>query len=233
MTDFADDITGIGALAEPVRRALYLYVCAQPEPVGRDQAAEAVGVPLHKAKFHLDRLESDGLLESDFARTSGRTGPGAGRTAKRYRRTEREIAVSLPEREYALAGELMAAAIAESGKSGSPILETLTQVATRRGRDWGANALQHAPAPDSGATALTLAIQVLAAHGYEPRTEGEVTVMANCPFHALAQDQTELVCGMNHALLDGLTATLAPHPPMAQLAPAPQRCCVTLRACTD
>lgn len=233
MTDFADDVTGIGALAEPVRRALYLYVCAQPEPVGRDQAAEAVGVPVHKAKFHLDRLESDGLLESDFARTSGRTGPGAGRTAKRYRRTAREIAVSLPDREYALAGELMAAAIAESATSGRPVLEALTQVAAGRGRDWGARALQHAPTPESGTAALDLATQVLTAHGYEPRTEDEVTVMANCPFHVLAQDQTELVCGMNHALIEGLTATLAPHPPVAQLEPAPGRCCVTLRTCPD
>lgn len=230
MTAFADDVTGIGALAEPVRRALYLYVCAQPEPVGRDQAAEAVGVPVHKAKFHLDRLESDGLLESDFARTSGRTGPGAGRTAKRYRRTAREIAVSLPEREYALAGELMAAAIAESARTGAPVLETLSRVAAARGRAWGTEALQGTTPPDSGAVALEIAVRTLSEHGYEPRTEDEVTVMANCPFHALAQEQTELVCGMNHALLDGLTETLAPHRPRASLAPAPGRCCVTLRA---
>ena len=93
------DAAGIGALADPVRRRLYLYVCSRPEPVGRDEAAAAVGVARHQAKFHLDRLEADGLLESEFARLSGRSGPGAGRTSKLYRRTDREIAVSLPERE--------------------------------------------------------------------------------------------------------------------------------------
>ena len=63
MTDAARTLGGIGALAEPVRRALYECVVASAEPLGREQAAEAVGVPLHTAKFHLDRLVDDGLGE--------------------------------------------------------------------------------------------------------------------------------------------------------------------------
>src|SRR4029453_18736656 len=38
------DAAGIGALADPVRRRLYLYVCSRPESVGRDEAGAAVGV---------------------------------------------------------------------------------------------------------------------------------------------------------------------------------------------
>ena len=56
MSDFLERAAGIGALADPLRRDLYLYVCAQAHAVARDEAAEAVDVPLHKAKFHLDRL---------------------------------------------------------------------------------------------------------------------------------------------------------------------------------
>ena len=62
--DFATRVAGIGALAEPVRRELYLYVVAQSEPVGRDQVAAETGVPRHAVKFHLDRLVSEGLLET-------------------------------------------------------------------------------------------------------------------------------------------------------------------------
>ncbi len=69
----------IGALAEPVRRELYEYVVAQPEAVSREQAADGVDVPRHTAKFHLDRLVEEGLLETEFRRLTGRTGPGAGR----------------------------------------------------------------------------------------------------------------------------------------------------------
>ena len=73
------DVAGLASLAEPTRRALYLYVYAQDRPVSRDEAAAGVGVPRHRAKFHLDRLVNDGLLETEFARRTGRRGvvPGA------------------------------------------------------------------------------------------------------------------------------------------------------------
>ena len=58
------DAAGIGALADPLRHQLYQFVCAQPASVSREQAADALGIPLHQAKFHLDRLEAEGLLES-------------------------------------------------------------------------------------------------------------------------------------------------------------------------
>jgi predicted ArsR family transcriptional regulator len=58
------DAAGIGALTDPLRRQLYLFVCAQPHPVSREVAADALGLAPHQAKFHLDRLERDGLLDS-------------------------------------------------------------------------------------------------------------------------------------------------------------------------
>ena len=222
------DAAGIGALADPVRRRLYLYVCSRPEPVGRDEAAEAVGVARHQAKFHLDRLEADGLLESEFARLSGRSGPGAGRTSKLYRRADREIAISLPDREYELAGRLLADAVSESVVSGEPVLDVLHRHAAAHGRTLGRTALAGAGTPESAASALRLAARVLAGHGYEPRPEGERVVLANCPFHALAKVQTELVCHMNEALVAGVAATLGPHCPHVTLDPEPGRCCVVL-----
>ena len=222
------DAAGIGALADPVRRRLYLYVCSRPEPVGRDEAAEAVGVARHQAKFHLDRLEADGLLESEFARLGGRSGPGAGRTSKLYRRTDREIAVSLPDREYELAGRLLADAVAESVSSGEPVLEVLHRRAVAHGRALGRGALAGTAAPESAGSALRLAASVLAGHGYEPRPEGERVVLANCPFHALAQAQTELICHMNEAMVAGVAAALEPHCPRVALDPEPDRCCVVL-----
>ena len=222
------DAAGIGALADPVRRRLYLYVCSQPDPVGRDEAAEAVGVARHQAKFHLDRLESDGLLDSEFARLSGRSGPGAGRTSKLYRRADREIAVSLPDREYQLAGRLLADSVAESVVSGEPVLDVLHRHAAAHGRTLGRTALAATATPESAASALRLATRVLAGHGYEPRPEGERVVLANCPFHALAKVQTELVCHMNEALVAGVAAALEPHCPQVTLDPKPGRCCVVL-----
>jgi predicted ArsR family transcriptional regulator len=224
------DAAGIGALADPVRRRLYLYVCSRSEPVGRDEAAEAVGVARHQAKFHLDRMEADGLLESEFARLSGRSGPGAGRTSKLYRRADRDIVISLPDRKYELAGRLLADAVAGSVASGEPVLDVLHRLAAAHGRSLGRTAMAGGRAPDSSVAALRLAIQVLTEQGYEPRRSGDRVLLANCPFHALARAQTELVCHMNEALVGGVAGTLSPHCPRVALDPEPGRCCVVLEA---
>src|SRR5687767_3619385 len=106
-------LAAVAALAEPTRRRLYDHVARQPAPVGRDDAAEAVGVPRATAAFHLDRLVADGLLDVHYERRTGRTGPGAGRPAKLYRRAECAVSVSVPERRYDLVGELLAQALTE------------------------------------------------------------------------------------------------------------------------
>ena len=94
---FADrDASGIGSLADPVGAGCTSSCARRPAPVSREQAAIAADIPLHQAKFHLDKLEGEGLLDTDYARLHGRTGPGAGRTSKLYRRAARDIAVSLP-----------------------------------------------------------------------------------------------------------------------------------------
>ncbi|OBJ16469.1 helix-turn-helix transcriptional regulator [Mycobacterium colombiense] len=219
------DAAGIGALADPVRRQLYQFVCSQPGLVSRDQAADAVGIAHHQAKFHLDRLTAEGLLESDYARVSGRSGPGAGRTSKLYRRARRDIAVSLPQREYELAGRLMATAIARSADTGEPVAEVLNRVA----REYGHTMVVGSVPPKDAGAALQRTVRVLRRYGYEPRFSDSEVELANCPFHALAQEQTELACNMNHALITGVADALAPHGPDARLCPGRDRCCVVLR----
>lgn len=219
MDDTARSISGISTLDDKVRRELYIYVSGQAAPVGREQAAKALGIPLHQAKFHLDRLEEVGLLESEYVRLTGRSGPGAGRPAKVYRRRTEEIAVSLPGREYALAGELMATAIDEAANQGTPVAEALGRAARNRGTEIGT------AATDSG-TPLQIVAGTLGGYGYEPRIENGEVVMANCPFHALAKTHTQLVCEMNLALLDGLCDRVGGL--TAVLQPGEGRCCVVL-----
>ena len=195
MEDFAAQVTGVGALAEPVRRALYLFVVAQPEPVSRDQAATGVGLPRHTAKFHLDRLVDDGLLDTEFRRLPGRRGPGAGRPTKLYRRAERQFAVSLPERQLRAGRAGPGRGRRGADRDGVPVLDAVRQEATRTGRRLAAG--------DRAATLDELA-GLLAGHGYEPRRQAGRLELANCPFHELAREHTALVCGLNLHLLTGL-----------------------------
>lgn len=225
MDDFVAQVSGVSALAEPARRALYLYVVAQPEPVSRDQAAAGVDLPRHTAKFHLDRLVEEGLLDTEYRRLSGRRGPGAGRPTKLYRRSTRQVSVTLPERNYDLAGQILAGAVEDAARDGVPVLEAVRRAAAEAGRRLGAE-----QGLRDGPTALDDLAAALRANGYEPRIQGDVIVLANCPFHALARTHTELVCGMNLHLIAAMLDELGYPAVQAGLDPAPDRCCVTLAA---
>lgn len=220
-----DHVAAVAALAEPTRRRLYDHVVRQPAPVSRDEAAAASGVPRGTAAFHLDRLVADGLLDVHYERRSGRTGPGAGRPAKLYRRAGCSVAVSLPERRYDLAGDLLAGALEEADACGEPPRAVLERRARERGRELGAQA-----ADGEGSDPL---LEVLEEHGFEPRSEGAAIALANCPFHVLAQQHTALVCGMTLRLLEGVLDELAGTGLTARLAPGQDRCCVRLEARTD
>lgn len=220
--DFTAQVAGVSLLAEPARRALYLYVAAQPDPVGREQAADACGLPVHSAKFHLDRLADEGLLDVEFRRLSGRSGPGAGRPAKLYLRSAREVRVSLPERRYDLAGQVLAAAVDRSVRDGVPLPTAVAEAATQEGRRLAS--VGAADGSDADRVDATLA-----GCGYEPRTTDEGTTLANCPFDALAREHTELVCGMNLSLVQAVLDELGVASLEARLEPEADRCCVTCR----
>ena len=203
MTDdgFAQRVSKVGALADPIRRALYYFVARQPGAVSRDQAAQGIEVPRHTAKFHLDKLVDEGLLTTEFRRLTGRSGPGAGRPAKLYRRTRKEISVSLPHRRYDLASHALADAV-ERALAGTPMVTALSEAA-----DNAASVVLEAWPPDD-ATDLSRVEGVLTRLGYEPRRDGDALTLGNCPFDRLSADHRELVCGMNHHFVEALDRRL-------------------------
>jgi predicted ArsR family transcriptional regulator len=209
---FRRGVAALRTLHDPVRRSLYRFVAAQPREVGRDEAARAVGVQRGLAAFHLDKLVEAGLLEvAAVRRVSGRSGPGAGRPAKLYRRAAVDHQVSVPERTYGLAAELLAEAVDEAGA------EPALHAGARRA---GARAGRQEPA---GADL----VEVLARRGYEPWRDGTVLRLGNCPFRDVAAGFPAVVCGMNLALLEGLLEGLGADA-TAVLDPAPGRCCVAV-----
>lgn len=226
--DFEERIAGVASLAEPQRRALYRFVVGRGDSVSKDEAAAALGVARSVATFHLERLVADGLLTTEFRRLTGRRGPGAGRPAKLYRRAEGELSVSLPARQYDLAAGLLAAAVAEAIQSETPVAEALTRVATARGRALGERARQEAGNRPSHRALLDAALAVLDEEGYEPHEHGAEVVLANCPFHALVDQQRDLVCGMNRDLLGGMADAVGDDVMAARLAPSEGSCCVRL-----
>lgn len=210
-------LDALSALGDATRRRVYEHVARQSDPVSRDEAAAATGIGRTLAAYHLDRLAAEGLLTVAFERRSGRTGPGAGRPAKLYARSEREIAVTVPPRDYHLAARLLADAAAAD--SDGHTRRALAAAAERLGREIARDA-------DADAELEPL----LRARGYEPyHDEHGVLRLRNCPFHAVAQRHPEIVCEMNLALLGGLVAGLDSPGLAATLEPGPGRCCVALK----
>ncbi|MEV1025633.1 transcriptional regulator [Streptomyces sp. NPDC050264] len=213
-----EDINAIAALQDSVRRRLYEYVVAQGREVGRNEAAEAVGVARTLAAHHLDKLTEVGLLESGSRRLTGRSGPGAGRPAKVYTLGRTERSVSLPARDYRTVAELLAEAAEQAGLDAR-----LFTTARHRGE-----ADRGSAAPCGG---LEEAMETLAARGYAPHLESvedtgpRVVRMRNCPFRLVADRFPPLVCGMNLALLEGL---LGGGQVAARMDARPGECCVVI-----
>lgn len=222
-------VCAVAALAEPTRRRLYEHVIRQEAPVSRDEAAAATDVPRATVAFHLDKLVDEGLLDVVFERRTGRRGPGAGRPSKLYRRAACDVAVSLPERRYDLAGGLLAAAMEEAQASGGSPRAVLARQAFERGRTLGRAARD----ADAGSAGKDVVLRALEEQGFEPRADDAAVTLANCPFHALATEHTELVCGMNLQLLGGLLDGAGATDLTARLQPSPGRCCVRLEATTE
>jgi predicted ArsR family transcriptional regulator len=229
-SDLAERVAGVAALADPIRRDLYRYVSSQPAPVSRDEAAEALGIARHTAKFHMDRLAEEGLLDTVFKRLSERRGPGAGRPTKLYRRSSRQLSVTLPERRYDLAAQLMASAIDAPSAAGGTVTDAVYAAAADWGHTLGDQARAEAGPRPSRERLLTSICDALTDYGYEPRRVGGTIMLCNCPFDTLAREHTELVCGMNFALLAAATDRVGRSGLVARLDPAPDRCCVVLDA---
>jgi predicted ArsR family transcriptional regulator len=205
----------LGSLADPTRMSLYEFVVGSSEAVGRDEAAAAVGIARQTAAYHLDRLAADGLVQVEFVRRTGRTGPGAGRPAKLYRRSDQEVEITVPPRRYLLAARVFLEAIAGADASGG-VGPGLADSARRIGMSLGRSGLD---------TALEEA-------GYVPVSDDNEIRFLNCPFHALAETDREITCGMNLELVKGIIEG-AGQSASAHLEPEPGFCCVRIRGNAD
>ena len=208
------DLASVSSLEDPVRRRLYEVVTGRPEPMCRDEAASVAGIGRPLAAYHLDKLVEAGLLTVTYRRLGGRSGPGAGRPAKLYAKSDREFTVCVPPRDYELAARILVQALADDrGEAGRAALR---DAAWRLGTE-----LARSGQPDE-------LVRVLEDHGYDPAVGKMDIRLRNCPFHHLAERHRDLVCGMNLSLIGGLVAGLRLPGWHPVLDPRPGHCCVAI-----
>jgi len=209
-----DPLAGLSSLDDPIRQRLYQYIASCDDPVARDDAAAAAGISRTLAAYHLDKLAEAGILSVSYARPAGRSGPGAGRPAKRYARTRDELAVTVPPRNYGLLADLLVTAMVAD--DAGTVRSAVWAAARRAGR--------------TGASEDGI-MEALRGYGYEPEvTDDGDLELRNCPFDRLARQHTETVCGLNLQLIQGMLEGIGEPPQRAVLTPSDRRCCVTLRA---
>src|SRR4051794_9859105 len=131
-----DSLGALSSLGDATRRRVYGIVAAAPAALTRDEVAAEAGVGRTLAAYHLDRLAADGLLTITRERRTGRSGPGAGRPAKLYARSEQEVSVTIPPRDYHVAARLLADAAAADASGTTR--QALGEAAGRLGRELAA-----------------------------------------------------------------------------------------------
>ena len=215
------ELEAMAALREPTRRRLYQFVERQADAVSRDEAATEIGISRALAAFHLDKLVELGLLEAEYRRLSGRTGPGAGRTSKLYLRSRTQVSVSLPHREHELLARLLAGSFDTSAKE-SPAAKP----AVEYGRSLGRRARKRLRG-DAGPARLLDCVQgVLERLGFEPyRAAPSEVRLRNCPFDPLSRLYTPLVCGAGQALITGIAQGVGAPDLRVGRQEQPDRCC--------
>ncbi|MGW3467311.1 helix-turn-helix transcriptional regulator [Saccharopolyspora sp. NPDC000995] len=222
-------MAAVAVLADGLRRGMFEFIRRARRPIGRDEAAAAVGISRKLAAFHLDKLVDAGLLCARFEPVGGIR--KVGRTPKVYEPTDAHIGVSIPPRRPDLLADILLDAVLTEGERETAI-ESAMRTARERGQRLGAEErLRSRPGRLGAERALTRTEQVLTRYGFEPDRESPTCVrLRNCPFHPLTAKSPELVCGLNNAFLQGFLAGLQAPSVEAALDPRPGECCVALRS---
>lgn len=195
------------ALGDSTRRRVFFVLREAGGPQTKDDVARALGIERRLAGFHLDKLVDRGFLTADFRPRDGR----AGRPAKRYRLSDAEVRVALPERHYELlAGLLLKASRSDAGASPQDALE---RVGYEFGRAVGEaeRAAGHADPSGSGTEAVAQVVRLLSRYGFAASADGAGALRAcACPFEEVAFDDPERICGLDRAIWRGMLAAFAP-----------------------
>jgi predicted ArsR family transcriptional regulator len=181
-----EPLDAIGAV--DLRTAL-LFVRGSNQAVTADDAAAALGVHRSVARSRLERLLRAGLVETRFARRSGRSGPGAGRPAKLYSAAPEPQALEFPPRRLPA---LVARLLDEVPAGGRE--DALRRAGEDFGRDLArAAGLRPRARVEDGLEGVCAAVRSLGFQAAVDRVDGDSAVIATptCPIRPLVAERLE------------------------------------------
>jgi predicted ArsR family transcriptional regulator len=209
-TEFASVVTAItSAFGDPTRRDIYLFARDADSGVTASQVAEHFALHPNVARHHLDKLAGGGYVEVAVERSEG---AGVGRPSKRYRVSEKDMALEFPVRHDDLLVTLLGKALAQLPR------EQAEAMAEEVGVEYGKAMAASVGAPTEGEVmqrsfraALHAVAEALTAHGFaahaEKRGNALRIVSEHCPFGDAAIEHP-VICAVDRGLVKGMLAAL-------------------------
>jgi predicted ArsR family transcriptional regulator len=210
-TQFDQQVSDLAsALGDTTRRGIYVTVRESAEPVTVSGVADLFDIHSNVARHHLDHLVADGYLQVSHKRPEGRSGPGAGRPAKHYESTSKDVSVQFPARRYDLLAELLLRVLERVAPQG------VGTIAEEIGREYGkelASELGFGDEQGYEAAAIAVATAMMGVgFDIEARPGEHLLVTRTCPFGATADSHPDIVCRLDQGLVTGLLETTSQSP---------------------
>lgn len=195
------------ALGDPTRRAIYVAVRESASPMTTSRVAELFELHANVARHHLDKLAADGWLVVSHRRPVGKSGPGAGRPAKTYEASDREVSLHFAPRRYELLVDLLMRVLARVAP------DDLARIAVEVGTEYGRELADEIGAPEESGYAEAIQAVSVAMTGLgfsmDPDIDGQQLLTSHCPFGEAAADHPDVVCSLDRGIVTGLVGSLA------------------------
>lgn len=193
------------SLGDPTRRAIYIAVRESAEPMTTSKVAELFDIHPNVARHHLDRLAGDGYLKVSQLRRSG--GPGAGRPAKSYESTNKEVSVHFAPRRFEMLTEMLFKVLEEVAPP------NVAEIAEQVGRKYGAELADEIGAPNDpgydGAVQAVASAMTGLGFSVDPDVDGQRLLTSHCPFGESATNHPEVICSLDRGIVAGLFGALS------------------------
>lgn len=193
------------ALGDPTRRAIYIAVREAAEPLTTTKVAELFEIHPNVARHHLDRLAEEGYLQVSHRRPSG--AERAGRPAKGYEATDKEVTVHFAPRRFEMLAEMLFQVLEELD------IANVSEIAERVGRSYGEKLAfeigEHGePGYDGAVQAVATAMTGLG-FSMDPDVAGQRLLTSHCPFGETATNHPEVICSLDRGIVTGLFGALS------------------------
>lgn len=192
------------ALGDPTRRAIYIAVRESGEPLTAAIVAELFDIHTNVARHHLDILSSEGFVKEGTRKAGGEA--GAGRPAKTYEATNKEVTVHFAPRRFEMLTEMLFQVLEELAP------ENVSAVAEKVGRVYGERLAAEIGAPedpgyDEAVQAVASAMTGLG-FSMDPDIEGQRLLTSHCPFGETAVSHPDVICSLDRGIVSGLFGAL-------------------------